>query len=217
VAAPHHLQADELESFLRGIYVGRFLGQHPDLSARVNESLNDSPRPLPGRLTKLEEAARDEIARLTLESRELLFQEKVDKIKRYLFDGQTSCGECHHIDREQGQPVRVQPVNQRGLWFESARFNHAMHRALNCIACHNNAETATKMETVRMPAIDVCRQCHAPASPSGGGARHDCVECHRYHNGDHPQEGLGARERDPARHLDNAASLLQGRSSSIHP
>jgi predicted CXXCH cytochrome family protein len=133
-----------------------------------------------------------------------------------MLDGQTSCGECHHIDRDQARFVRVQPVNQLGLWFESARFSHATHRTLACLACHDNAKTAAKGENVQMPAIDVCKQCHAPASRNGGGVRHDCVECHRYHNGDHPHEGLGAAKRDPARRLD-VPSLLKGQPDSTHP
>ena len=33
------------------------------------------------------------------------------------------------------------------------------------------------------------------ASRSGGGARFDCTECHRYHHGDAPLHGIGAEER----------------------
>ena len=46
-----------------------------------------------------------------------------------------------------------------------------------------------------------CVQCHAPAHTANGktmgGVRHDCTECHRYHNGDKPWQGLGAKARDP--------------------
>ena len=56
--------------------------------------------------------------------------------------------------------------------------------------------------------VKTCRACHAPAGmkvelPSGqpaaaAGIRHGCVDCHRYHNGDHPLQGLGAPARNPA-------------------
>jgi hypothetical protein len=41
--------------------------------------------------------------------------------------------------------------------------------------------------------------CHAPAEIGNGrvrgGASVACTECHRYHNGDHPTQGLGATAR----------------------
>jgi hypothetical protein len=47
-------------------------------------------------------------------------------------------------------------------------------------------ETWTAHEDVLLPEITACQRCHAPARPSRsqppGGARHDCVECHAYHN-----------------------------------
>ena len=50
-----------------------------------------------------------------------------------------------------------------------------------------------------IPKVDNCKSCHAPAATFGhsGGVRHDCAECHRYHNGDRPLQGLGAARRDP--------------------
>jgi len=49
------------------------------------------------------------------------------------------------------------------------------------------------------PRIDNCVQCHAPQSVKAGvvhgGARADCVECHRYHNGEHALQGIGAAAR----------------------
>jgi hypothetical protein len=53
---------------------------------------------------------------------------------------------------------------------------------------------------VLLPGISVCIQCHgsAPSSLTGlasGGAGSGCTECHRYHNGDQPLQGLGASAR----------------------
>jgi hypothetical protein len=202
LAAPHRLQVDDLEAFLWGAYANRFLEQHPDLDTRAEKSLKALSRPLPGRPTLTEEDAHKKLARATRASREFLYQERVDQLKRYLLDGKTSCGECHHFDRAAGRPVRVQPVRQRSVQFESASFNHATHRAIDCLQCHIDARMADRAVSVSMPVIGTCQRCHAPASASGGGARHDCVECHRYHNGDHQHEGPGATRRDPRPRLD---------------
>ena len=43
----------------------------------------------------------------------------------------------------------------------------------------------------------------------GGGARHSCTDCHRYHNGDHPLQGRGAAARDTGKPL-TLAEWLKG-------
>jgi hypothetical protein len=94
------------------------------------------------------------------------------------------------------------PTNVPEFWYKQAKFNHAAHRMLECRGCHN-VEKSTTADAVAIPNIENCRQCHGPAisTPEGprGGARADCVECHQYHNGDHPRTGKGAKERAPAK------------------
>ena len=48
-----------------------------------------------------------------------------------------------------------------------------------------------------IPDMSKCVACHAPAGavPVPGGASTACTECHRYHNDDHPEQGLGAKAR----------------------
>ena len=54
---------------------------------------------------------------------------------------------------------------------------------------------------ILLPGIDNCRSCHAPAKFVAGvaqaGVNHDCVECHSYHHGDQPFQGVGAAAWDP--------------------
>ncbi len=117
------------------------------------------------------------------------------------------CVKCH--DRG------ITPANQSpelvatripSIWFQHARFNHASHRAVDCASCHDKkAEYSTgrlnDRESVGLPNIDNCRQCHGPAKwkdgkPTGG-IRHGCVDCHTFHNGDRPTHGRGSPFRDP--------------------
>jgi hypothetical protein len=53
-----------------------------------------------------------------------------------------------------------------------------------------------------IPGIDNCQKCHAPRREDNGvvsgGVRFHCTECHRYHNGAHPLQGIGAAARAPA-------------------
>ncbi|HEX3150175.1 MAG TPA: cytochrome c3 family protein [Gemmataceae bacterium] len=95
-----------------------------------------------------------------------------------------SCQKCH--ETSEGQ---IRPTGTPAQWLPGARFDHTAHRAVNCAECHNTwGSTIARgggSEPLNVPGIDNCRQCHAPARvvkgvPSGG-ARHDCVECHRYH------------------------------------
>ena len=67
-----------------------------------------------------------------------------------------------------------------------------MGATLACAECHDAAAGSETSADVLIPGQDTCLKCHAPPSSSGGGARFDCAECHRYHNGDAPLQGPGA-------------------------
>jgi hypothetical protein len=209
LAVPHRLQPDEVNKFLWGAYADYYKSkQYPDLDQRIKEWLAETPnpmRPLPGKLTREEEEkARSEIVKGVNAARVFLYQNKVAKADRFLVSGKTSCGECHHIELGDGQASQriVQPA-VKDVWFEHARFNHASHKALDCRACHDKAYASESEKDVLVPGIANCRQCHAPADHANGqavgGARHDCTECHNYHHGDSPMQGLGAWSRDPHR------------------
>jgi hypothetical protein len=136
--------------------------------------------------------------------------------KQLLLDGPNglygrSCAKCH-IKQPGAEALAIKPVTTPAVWLPHAKFNHSAHRAMNCASCHTSKEAKVssleellsaipKPEPVGIPDIANCRQCHAPARRTSagpqGGVRHDCVECHRYHNGDAPLQGLGSAHRDP--------------------
>ena len=59
--------------------------------------------------------------------------------------------------------------------------------------------------------IETCRKCHGPTSADKPGVRADCVDCHRYHNGDQPLHGRGAAAFDPPKKLTIAEWIKTGR------
>jgi hypothetical protein len=111
---------------------------------------------------------------------------------------------------------RIVPTNVPQIWLPHARFDHSAHRSLKCADCHGEASRKSLDETVQIPNRDNCLQCHnhAPLLSTIGRARTDCVECHRYHNGDHGGifQGIGAKSRavKTDKELDVKA-FLQGR------
>jgi hypothetical protein len=196
VSVWHRLQPDKVHEFLESYYTGQALkGNHKPFK-------KDPPRrPLPGQL-------------LTEEEKQALLgiPEKIKQAERQLYVGKKTCGECHTYDlgkagtidealRKKGAPdCRIKPPEVLDVWFKHARFSHLAHRAVDCKSCHpqadpKNPRASTDSGDVMLPGIDNCVQCHAPKTASGGGARFDCTECHRYHNGGDPLQGIGARRR----------------------
>jgi hypothetical protein len=202
VKFPHGFQPDRVRHYLAGYYTDEAL------KGKLNLLEQKIPtRPLPGQLPGGKQAT---------ETVRALIEDKVGKALTYLLQGKTTCGECHFYETRDGKdaPVptkvsqfvdlRVGPPKVPDVWLKHGWFNHAAHRALNCKECHPRAypdskDASTKNTDVLIPNIDNCMQCHAPQRGSGsavqGGARTDCVECHRYHNGHNPLQGIGADAR----------------------
>lgn len=150
------------------------------------------------------------IERKVLTALRLLFGSAIDEETRQEHDlpmGRRGCVECHEltsesrplIKPEDASSLEIKPVVVRSQWYESAAFNHATHRAMECAACHAGASESKDQSGLLLPDVGKCVTCHAPATtklgnPSGG-AGVSCVECHRYHNGDHPNKGIGSRAR----------------------
>lgn len=75
------------------------------------------------------------------------------------------------------------------VWQPKARFNHAAHRAWDCVTCHSGAASSISSADILLPSVETCHSCHGPSGGKSaaqgpgiaGGARHDCVECHGYH------------------------------------
>ncbi len=179
VTVRHRLQPAELQELLRGYYTAQFL------AGKLEARPDVMKLPLPGK-----DPTRDAG---TKTARELI--EKSVTADVALMLGASTCQKCHVSlahDAERIPPARIPQV-----WYEHGKFDHAAHRAVACLECHGGAPTSRTNADVLLPGIDTCRRCHAPAA-AGGGARFDCTECHRYHDGDQPLAGKGAASRLPA-------------------
>lgn len=136
-----------------------------------------------------------------------------------LFSAAGACAKCHTMTAgADGAKPQVAAVPDRTVWFKHATFNHASHRGATCATCHPGTGAAyvspveaNKPEPVQILGLNTCRACHSPAGTTvklpdggevvGGGARHSCTDCHRYHNGDNPLQGRGAAARDTGKPL----------------
>jgi predicted CXXCH cytochrome family protein len=193
----HARQPRELLEELDRFYASEAVKDDPALLRRFVP-----PQPIPGAAVPPEvDAAQKAVAEQTLRALKLLFDSASDR------ESQTGCVKCHDlkpgasplVDLEDAGSLEIRPVVAGSLWYESAVFNHAAHRAMECGQCHEKVRESTDLTKELLPGIARCVQCHAPAeSPGGkprGGAGVACVECHRYHGGDHPRQGLGATDR----------------------
>jgi hypothetical protein len=205
VSVPHRIQPDAAKDFVWGAYAEAY-GKKP-LDQRVADALKAGPkasRPLPGKLTEAEKAALGAVGKQTEDADQFLFKADVTRADGFLTTGKTACGECHVFDTAGGSK-KILPLMVKNVWLEHAKFSHVSHRAADCRLCHANAyglladgktvnsESSIDHTNVLIAGIESCRQCHSPA----GGVRSDCTECHNYHHGDKPWQGLGAAARDP--------------------
>jgi hypothetical protein len=190
----HGLQPAEIHEFLLGHFTEELLQGKP---ADFDRPL----RPLPGKLPMSD--AEKQTARKLIEA-------KVSEAEKVLFSAVT-CQRCHaSLHLHLGAQQSVATPNVPKLWYQNAIFDHTAHRAVSCRDCHASAypldaegapnlDASRRSSDVLLPGIATCRHCHAPARGSNGarvgGARFDCVECHRYHGGDAPLHGKGATIR----------------------
>jgi hypothetical protein len=179
VSVQHRLQPPEVHKYLEGFYANQLL--------KGNASLLKGPVVrLPGK--------DPETAKLGQE-----IEEKVKTAMQRLFTKNT-CLECHRTKGgDKGlASLQIVPPNIPSVWFQHAVFNHSAHRAMRCADCHADVEKSKVATDVLIPDKVKCLECHSPPGSSGGakgGARFDCVECHRYHNGDQGLQGIGAAQR----------------------
>ena len=131
-----------------------------------------------------------------------------------------TCAKCHYPEAIGKTNVLALP--DKSIWFEHAKFNHSLHRGLTCASCHPGTGASFTLNEKEPPLIlgvKSCQACHAKTGqavelPTGqtvsaAGIRHSCTDCHRYHNGDRPRQGLGSRHRDPDKPL-NLEQFLNG-------
>lgn len=229
LTVPHRMQPDALYQFLENAYVGRYLANNPSLLETPfvpPRLLPGKPPPEPAKPSPEQEKARAYI------------DKQIVNAEKLLYPGNLTCGECHNYETigavvvptspgpEDFKPnvppaFRVQRPAVPDVWFTHARFDHSAHRALDCRACHpaaypDSPNASEKAGDVLIPSITNCLQCHAPQRHENGklvgGARFDCTECHRYHHGDAPLQGLGAAARGPRDKLTIQQFLSGGQS-----
>jgi hypothetical protein len=203
---PHGLRPPQVVDQLKQFYTTQAIQDDPNLLHRFVPL-----RPMPGRPVSAEVAQAGKAAsERTLAALKRLFGSAVEENSR-IAQGfplcRGGCVECHEltsssrplVDLDAASSLDIKPVVVRSLWYESAVFNHATHRALECASCHAGASELKDQTRLLLPNVGQCVSCHAPAATQGerrqGGASTSCVECHRYHNGDHPAQGVGAAAR----------------------
>jgi hypothetical protein len=199
---PAQLKAELQVGYLRGLLAA----DHPTLAAPARPGGAFDPRhAVAGRTLR---AATDRLVR---------------DAEAVLLSASTGCAKCHDVEKGEVKPLPDHPV-----WLTMARFNHARHKPLDCKACHPGTGAAfvepgkalVEKEPLQILGIDSCRACHSPSGTrvklpdgavlAGGGARHGCVDCHKYHNAARGLQGRGAKALWPHRPLDIAEFLRGG-------
>jgi hypothetical protein len=97
------------------------------------------------------------------------------------------CITCHELTRKgDGAGWQVAPVRVAKEWLPQARFTHAKHATVDCLACHGQVTDSQRSGDIAMPDIKSCRECHVSARP----AEHvedrlasECAMCHSFHFG----------------------------------
>ena len=196
---PHRVQPPNLDQYLRAEFLRQIAEQKAvldKLPVPPGDRLDPRPIAVPPTLI----ADRDDwMAKVNA----LLYDAPTGSSSPTLQGGH-GCRKCHALDGGKIPAAKIEPVTSPTIWLPHAKFNHAAHRAVQCAGCHHTYESGpvAKPEPLNLPGIDTCRRCHGPATVTAdaqpqGGVRHNCVDCHRYHNGDRPLHGPGSPRRDP--------------------
>jgi len=211
IAIPHGEQPARLKELLQSDYFQDLVSRDKTLAADLTQPL-DMPGPK-RELAKKLEATVDNDVRFA-EQILYLGQQTCSKCHSYV----SSDGKMHWFQGNELTPgeqssfqeaiatgnLKVEQTNVPTNWMPDAVFSHKGHRAIDCTQCHPGASTTSdhrsiSSQDVMLPGIANCVQCHAPHqnTPKGpiGGVRHDCVECHRYHEVDSMTK---RRERESA-------------------
>ncbi len=207
---PHRLIPSEIRGYLASVFGG---GEEVN-SSEPSEDKVDLMAPLTGPLGS--PPAESEYAEL---------QEAISGAEKHL---RNVCAQCHILDVSGGgaagglEPVLPSQIPE--VWYRFARFDHTAHRAVTCQECHADAypeseRTSSVNTDVMIPDRDICLKCHSSegagkdaSGASLGGARHDCVECHRYHGGDYPLHGAGSKVRSAGK-MQRVRDFLLGAES----
>lgn len=217
---PHRFQPDELKAYLEGFYSQKELAKTKEFEAPVQVR----PKPLPGKnpLEPIKESVRKQVdQKVTLAMNNLFLGKKTcgechfgsddsnpnpigfNRIPGKIRTGFDPASKATAWLQEGRAPQGAIWPSIPALWLPSSRFDHAAHRFTECATCHQGATKSVTKNDILIPDVNNCRECHGPVSfnPKGmdGGARHDCVECHAYHHGDRPYQGIGSKTWDPVK------------------
>lgn len=112
----------------------------------------------------------------------------------------------------------IEPAAIPAVWSRRSVFDHAAHRALDCLACHEHAPASERTSDVLLPPRAACLACHGPErrvdGVAIGGAGHDCNECHRYHSRGLPATPGAAVPLDVRAFLDGVRLVPPGEPGS---
>jgi hypothetical protein len=193
LTVPHHLQPAQVHEFLEQALLLRIAG---DKATPLLDEEFVPRRTLPGKPPEPSKVKKEIGAVLA---------ERVAVTENLLFPAKQTCGECHKysgaVEIKPGEAPKftIDPPAVPTVWFKHARFDHTAHRAVKCVDCHTKAETSKLASDVLVPGIENCRMCHGPAEvvdgKPKGGVRFGCTECHSYHHGDDPLQGIGSAAR----------------------
>jgi hypothetical protein len=212
----HRLEPRDVIADLRQFYAAQAVEADTKLLDRFVPSQARPGFPAEPQLERVRRKVDDKV----LTALKILFGSHIDDAALRRHDlpmGRRGCVECHHLIPDPGPlisagtiaKVAIEGTNVPRVWFERAAFDHSAHQAVDCLACHSAAKASENSTDVLVPGINNCIQCHGQARETAakatGGAGDSCTECHRYHNGDQPLQGIGA----PARGVENGRTIEQ--------
>lgn len=214
---PHRKKPDVLMPEVNAGYVRSLVKQGlPTLATPLSPGGMLDPRlPDPARFI------REETQRLTNTAMDILTT------------GNGGCEKCHDTGPPFGSSwlVKIKPLPDNRVWFKAAMFDHTAHRGATCQTCHPGTSAAwaapgtalIEKEPPQILGVESCKACHSPTGTrvtlpdksaiAGGGVRHGCTDCHRYHNNDHGLQGRGAAVLYPMKPLD-LSEFLRGKKQS---
>ncbi len=108
----------------------------------------------------------------------------------------SACGQCHVTEPPAAgadpSAWKVLPVYVPDRFLPKAQFRHDKHNTMTCQGCHA-AETSDGGVQVLIPGIETCKGCHAGQGGAPQRIASRCVDCHIFHNPEHPVEGSNLR------------------------
>ncbi|WP_020474403.1 multiheme c-type cytochrome [Zavarzinella formosa] len=199
----HKATAEQLKEELHQKFLSQLTAPQPKSLTLEHPPGQRLDPPIP----RVAQSVQAEVDRLTAETMKELFAGPATN-PQGSYAGARYCQKCHLA--EPGEVLTLKKTDVHPVWLTASRFNHSKHRMMDCAGCHGekfkplSGELLAKdeLEPAGLPGIDNCRTCHAPTGKTTqgqplGGARYGCVDCHTYHNGEHPLHGPGSPFRTP--------------------